>query len=133
MIKEHKKSWGSETWLCNNNLYCGKLLNVERGKWCSYHFHKLKDETFYVLHGWVLLEYSLPGKPGRILQYLKEGESIRIQPFTPHRFIGFVDSVIIEISTQHFEEDSYRLEPSFVAPEPSPQTKEEAFGNLLKT
>ena len=33
---------------------------------------------------------------------------MRIRPGTNHRFYGLKDSKILEISTQHFEEDSYR-------------------------
>ena len=38
----HKKSWGSEEWLSNNKLYCGKILIIEKDKFCSLHGHKLK-------------------------------------------------------------------------------------------
>jgi len=54
MIKKVKKIWGSEEWLVNNELYCCKILNLKKGYRCSIHYHKDKDETFYVLKGIVL-------------------------------------------------------------------------------
>jgi hypothetical protein len=41
-----KKGWGSELWLVNGDLYCGKILRFNKGKKCSLHYHKLKTETF---------------------------------------------------------------------------------------
>ena len=38
----HKKGWGFEKWIVNNEFYYGKILHFEKGKRCSFHFHKLK-------------------------------------------------------------------------------------------
>ncbi len=35
------KGWGREIWIANNGLYCGKILEINKGKKCSLHFHKL--------------------------------------------------------------------------------------------
>ena len=102
----HKKVWGSEEWLVNNNLYCGKILNVEEGHICSYHMHKIKDETFHILSG--LVEMKINDE----ILILCEGETIRIFPEVKHSFKGITNSKIIEISTQHFEDDSYRFSES---------------------
>jgi D-lyxose ketol-isomerase len=32
-------------------LYCGKILEIQKGKRCSLHFHKLKTESFYLRAG----------------------------------------------------------------------------------
>ena len=45
------KGWGREVWIANNDLYCGKILEIRRGKRCSLHFHKLKTESFYLRVG----------------------------------------------------------------------------------
>ena len=52
-----KKGWGSELIFATTEQYCGKLLNFEEGKQFSMHFHKDKDETWYVLSGKFLIEY----------------------------------------------------------------------------
>jgi len=51
MVSVHSKVWGSEVWFANNSLYCGKILNFNKGHQSSLHFHKIKDETFYLLSG----------------------------------------------------------------------------------
>jgi quercetin dioxygenase-like cupin family protein len=130
-VEFHRKGWGYEKWMANSELYCGKLLVVYGGLRCSVHYHKLKDETFYLNDGLILMRvweepYKLPksrawhaakgmafiGDPPRPNEFLMHpGDRIVIPPNTPHQFLG-VDpkSTIIEISTQHFEEDSYRIE-----------------------
>ena len=57
-IKHVPKGWGYEKWIVNNELYCGKLLFFNAGKRCSWHYHKLKDETFYIQSGEILLIYG---------------------------------------------------------------------------
>lgn len=99
----HKKLWGSEEWLANTEKYCGKILVLNEGFSCSYHYHKNKDETFYVLSGLVYM--NVEGKD----IVLKKGESIRIMPGQKHKFASLSgESKIIEISTHHEESDSYR-------------------------
>ena len=53
--KEVKKEWGKEQWIVNRD-YCGKKLILNKGFRCSMHYHKNKDETFYILTGKVLME-----------------------------------------------------------------------------
>lgn len=104
--KHYKKTWGSEEWLTNTSLYCGKILNINKGHNCSYHYHKLKDETFYVLSGKV--EMTIEGKTF----IMEVGDTIQIPVNIKHTFKAIEDSKIVEISTQHFESDSYRLTSS---------------------
>ena len=101
-----EKIWGSEEWIANNELYCGKILNVNKGHNCSYHYHKLKDETFYILSGAV--EMTIEGET----RVMVPGDVIHLAPYTKHTFKAIVHSKILEISTQHFEEDSHRLNRS---------------------
>ena len=49
------KNWGEEHWIVNG-AYCGKKLVLKRGHRCSLHYHKDKDEVFYVIRGRVFLE-----------------------------------------------------------------------------
>ena len=57
-IKHVPKGWGYEKWIVNTEDYCGKLLYFEEGKRCSFHYHKSKDETFYLQSGKILLYYG---------------------------------------------------------------------------
>ena len=45
------KGWGREVWIANGELYCGKILEILKGKKCSLHYHKLKTESFYLRSG----------------------------------------------------------------------------------
>ena len=101
-MKTVKKLWGSEEWIVNNSLYCGKILNLKKGFQSSLHFHKNKHETFYLLEGKVLMEVEGNKK------IMKAGDVQTLEPKTKHRFTPIVDSKIIEFSTQHKDSDTYR-------------------------
>lgn len=104
MVTEVDKEWGREIWMANTAQYCGKQLILNKGKRCSLHHHQEKDETFYVSHGTVLMEY------GNEKRVMGKGQAVRIKPGTNHRFSGLETSVIIEISTHHEDSDSYRVQ-----------------------
>jgi len=100
-----RKEWGEEHWIVNRD-YCGKKLLLRRGYRCSIHSHPVKDETFHLESGLVYLEL---GGEGRVL---RPGDTVHIPPRTPHRFSGLEESVILEFSTHHEDEDCVREEPS---------------------
>lgn len=110
-VKEVEKEWGKEIWMANTDLYCGKKLILNKGKRCSMHNHKNKDETFFLDSGLILFEVN------DNLEVINPGEAIRIKKDENHRFSGLKDSVIIEISTHHEDSDSYRDELSGDIPE----------------
>jgi len=99
------KVWGEEYWIANSDKYCGKKLVLKKGFRCSIHHHKIKDETFYIQSGKVLVERGEDAKEKKIML---PGESVHIEPNLLHRFTGLEDSEIFEFSTKHMEEDSYR-------------------------
>lgn len=108
---EVKKNWGQETWIVNNELYCLKKLIVHRGEWTSkglFHYHKLKDETFYVLDGIMYIESIHNGVVNKI--ELLSDMSYQISPYVGHRFTSITEiCTVMEVSTQHFDNDSYRV------------------------
>lgn len=104
-IKIVEKVWGEEHWIYNGE-YCGKLLILNKDFRCSMHMHKIKHETFYIQEGKVLLELS---KKQRILN---PGDAVVVPTGEYHRFTGLENSVIIEFSSNHQDEDSYRTEMS---------------------
>jgi len=105
-METHKKIWGEEKWITNTEKYCAKILYLKKGYRCSYHYHKIKDETFYILKGVVLMELE------KEEFLMEEGSVIHIPTGAKHRFTGSTDAEILEVSTQHFEDDSYRLTKS---------------------
>ncbi len=116
MKREHiiaEKTWGSEIWFENNSQYCGKLLICNQKEWSSkglFHYHQEKDETFYVIEG--TLRLHIIDKNSDIKPIVLEtGDSYRIKPFIKHRFTSITRICkFIEVSTQHFDSDSYRVE-----------------------
>jgi D-beta-D-heptose 7-phosphate kinase/D-beta-D-heptose 1-phosphate adenosyltransferase len=107
-ISVSPKLWGYEIWYVNTFDYCCKMLVVYPGFQVSRHFHKKKDETFTALDGDFELEVD-----GRLV-YLKRGGCIRIKPFTVHNFRVVGDQIgsLLEVSTNHREDDSYRVDVS---------------------
>lgn len=120
MLKKHKivlKKWGSERWIANELVYCGKILTVNKGFRSSKHFHIDKAESFAVLTGWLQVEiWPRVGKEGAIQIIDLSGygsDTLYIPPLTPHRFRSMVDQTeVLEVSTHHSDSDSYRTEPS---------------------
>jgi quercetin dioxygenase-like cupin family protein len=120
------KGWGFERWVVNGPLYCGKLLFVAKGRRCSWHFHKLKDETFHVLGGHIGLSFvdadfhrrwaekgydvAFELKGGNYQHVtLRQGDTFHVPVGMLHQFQAVVDSTILEVSTEHKDEDSYRI------------------------
>jgi mannose-6-phosphate isomerase-like protein (cupin superfamily) len=106
------KGWGREVWLANNDLYCGKILEISKGKRCSLHFHQIKTESFYLRAGRlkVYVKQS-PTAEGLEIFELKAGECMDIPRGLVHQMEALEDSELLEFSTQHFDSDSHRLKP----------------------
>jgi quercetin dioxygenase-like cupin family protein len=106
----HVKGWGSELWIMNSDLYCGKILLMHSGKKCSWHYHLLKDEVFYVQSGKVELLVSEQDEIEKAdLIILNRGDSFHVLPTIRHQMKALEDTELFEISTQHFEDDTYRV------------------------
>lgn len=109
-IKFVPKGWGFEKWIVNNEEYCGKLLYFVKGKRCSWHYHVLKDEVFYLQSGEMIVKYSddddIEGAEELIL---KPGDNFHIYRGLRHQMIALQDSELFEFSTQHFDSDSHRI------------------------
>ena len=104
-----EKDWGYEIWFANNELYCGKIIVCRNRIWSSggkYHYHLVKDETFLVIEGTLVLDVE-----GKIEMLDKNDKSYRIRPGIKHRFKSLGKQCkFIEVSTTHREEDSIRVE-----------------------
>jgi quercetin dioxygenase-like cupin family protein len=110
MIDFYPKGWGCEVWIANTPLYCGKILKFKAGKKCSYHYHRLKSETFYNAKGLIIVRYGYEEdieKAETII--LKEGEKFDVPVGMIHQMEAIEDTDLFEFSTEHFESDSYRI------------------------
>ena len=109
-IKFVSKGWGFEQWIVNKEEYCGKLLYFVKGKQCSWHYHKLKDEVFYVQSGKLRVKYSDRDEledANEII--LGPGDSFHVYRELRHQMTAIENTELFEFSTQHFDSDSYRI------------------------
>ena len=105
------KGWGFEKWIHNSELYCGKLLYFVKDKKCSWHYHVLKDEVFYVQSGRIKVYYSEKTISNKqILLSLGPGDNFHVYRGLRHRMEAIEDTELFEFSTQHFDSDSHRIE-----------------------
>jgi len=107
----HLKGWGYEVWIANSEKYCGKLLHFNKGKRCSWHYHNMKDETFYVYSGKLVVTYSFEDNRKTAESILlSAGDKFHVPVGMRHQMKALKDTDMFEFSTQHFEFDSIRLE-----------------------
>jgi quercetin dioxygenase-like cupin family protein len=110
-IKFVSKGWGFEKWIVNCEEYCGKLLYFAKDKKCSWHYHRLKDEVFYIQSGKVLVKFSDGDDIDKAEEViLNKGDNFHVCRGLRHRIIAIEDTELFEFSTQHFDSDSYRIE-----------------------
>jgi mannose-6-phosphate isomerase-like protein (cupin superfamily) len=106
------KGWGREIWIANNERYCGKILEIRKGKRCSLHFHKLKTETFYLRVGRLRVRIMRSPEAATAEEFeLHAGDCMDVPLRTVHQMEALEDSELFEFSTQHFDSDSHRLIP----------------------
>ena len=103
------KGWGSEDIWVTNDKYCGKLMNFNTGAKFSMHFHREKDETWYVNEGVFIYRWIDTETAEVHEQQLYPGDSVRQLPGQPHQLEALSDGEVFEVSTQHFDSDSYRV------------------------
>ena len=89
-----------------NRDYCKKLLVTMPGQKHPEQYHNQKEETFHVLYG--DLELELNGE----LHLLGPGDVITVMPGVRHAFQSKTGSVIEEISSTHFKNDSFYTDES---------------------
>lgn len=109
-LQKHQKGWGEEYWITNNEKYCGKILRFNKGAEFSMHYHIKKEETWCVTQGQLMMRYFDLTNADKKECILNIGDVVHLKPNIPHKLIALEDSVVFEVSTQHFEEDSYRVE-----------------------
>jgi mannose-6-phosphate isomerase-like protein (cupin superfamily) len=109
--KRVEKKWGYELWIHNDTDYCGKLLIFKKsGDKFSMHYHMIKDETWYVQKGAFQFDWIDTENGERCYTQIQEGDVIEIKKGLPHQLTALNDgATVFEVSTQHFDEDSYRI------------------------
>lgn len=106
-----KKGWGSELIWASTPDYCGKFLNFNAGAKFSMHFHRDKDETWYILSGKFEIDFIGTRDGSLNKRILGVGNTWRNRPLEPHRVTCLEEGTIIEVSTGDHKEDNYRVMP----------------------
>jgi mannose-6-phosphate isomerase-like protein (cupin superfamily) len=103
------KKWGYELIIENNDKYCGKILHFNQKSQFSMHFHMLKHETWYVQSGRFNLRYINTENADYHQKELVPGDVVVITPGQPHQLEALEIGDIFEVSTKHYDSDSYRV------------------------
>lgn len=103
------KGWGHELIIHNSEKYCGKILVFNKGCKFSMHYHLIKQETWYVNKGSFIYHWIDTEKGKEHINIIGPGDVVTQYPGMPHQLEALEDGEIFEISTQHFDTDSYRI------------------------
>ena len=106
-----EKGWGNELIWASNDKYCGKLMTFYAGAKFSMHFHKEKEETWFVQNGKFIVRW-IDTKTANIIETtLNKGDTWHNPPCLPHQLVCIEAGTIIEVSTPDSVEDNYRVMP----------------------
>ena len=104
------KGWGYEKIFWNDDKYCGKLLFIAKARKCSWHYHNIKDETFYIQKGEVYVFFGSNDDPFYAKNViLKQGDVFHVPPGLRHQMQAVTDTYLFEFSTHDEDSDSIRV------------------------
>lgn len=102
------KCWGSNTEIFQNDIVSVNLLNLVKGGVCSWHFHRHRHNTFYLVSGKVIIRTEFGETE------LTPGKSVLVQAPMKHQFEALEDSELIEVMyVQYCSEDIVRETQGF--------------------
>jgi mannose-6-phosphate isomerase-like protein (cupin superfamily) len=91
-----------------NRMYCKKLIVLLPGQKHPTQYHRQKEETFHVLYGDVDIQLNGSSKS------LKAGETVTVESGVQHYFGSGNGAIIEEISSTHYTDDSFYLDPAIM-------------------
>lgn len=105
------KAWGYEAEVINCVEYCGKILVFFRDRAGSLHYHLRKHETWLVLEGSGTVTTHDPATGAPTVHPLTRGRVFDLPPGRAHRVRSTpsFDLVLMEVSTRHEDEDTFRI------------------------
>jgi sialic acid synthase SpsE/quercetin dioxygenase-like cupin family protein len=95
------EEWGATIINCVNREYCKKLIILLPGQKHPLHHHRRKEETFHVLYGDFIVDLDGNRK------ICKAGDMIVVERGVKHQFQSAKGTIIEEISTTHYKDDSF--------------------------
>lgn len=106
-----EKGWGREEIWAETTSYCGKNLVFDAGKCFSMHFHKNKDETWFIQSGKFKLLWIDTHNANTHESILSVGDTWRNPPLLPHQLVCIEAGTVVEVSTFDDTLDNYRVRP----------------------
>jgi len=107
-----EKGWGHEYIWASSDRYCCKFLNFDRSTaTMSMHFHKEKDEQWYVQSGTFEVQWIDTSDGSMKFCRLEVGDTWHNPPLLPHRLICIRPGTVLEVSTPDSVEDNFRVAP----------------------
>lgn len=103
-----RKGWGLEIHIVNHNDYCLKYLIFFKGKKFSWHMHPIKKELW--LCTWGEFECIINTDNYKDYFKIKVGDKVEILPKVEHQVRALKNSIILEVSSRDYLEDSIRIE-----------------------
>jgi sialic acid synthase SpsE/mannose-6-phosphate isomerase-like protein (cupin superfamily) len=91
-----------------NREYCKKIIIMVPGQAHPEHYHKRKEETFHVLHGDILIKIN------GVEKHCRQGDLVLVDRGAVHSFSTTNGGIFEEISTTHYMNDSYYLDPKII-------------------
>ena len=106
-----EKGWGHELIWATNDRYCGKMMHFNTGARFSMHFHREKEETWYVQSGKFVVKWINTDTAEQKEQELNAGAVWHNPTCMPHQLICVEEGTVVEVSTPDSVEDNYRVFP----------------------
>jgi mannose-6-phosphate isomerase-like protein (cupin superfamily) len=94
----------TEFWIVNDttNNYCGKFLFMFAGQRCPLHYHRIKDETFFIVRGEVEMEVD------NAVFILQPSDVYKMTPGANHTFRAVNGpSLVLEVSLPSIQGDNF--------------------------
>jgi mannose-6-phosphate isomerase-like protein (cupin superfamily) len=82
------------------------ILEIKKGNTFGGHYHKEKEELFYIVFGKV--EFIIENEQGTFTESLGKGDCFLVEPYDTHTICALQDTIIVEVlSHPYSKEDTY--------------------------
>jgi quercetin dioxygenase-like cupin family protein len=87
------------------------MMHFNTGARFSMHFHREKEETWYIQSGKFVVRWIDTKTAKQHEQLLIEGAVWHNPPCMPHQLVCLQEGTVVEVSTPDSVEDNYRVQP----------------------